>query len=81
LFKDGFVQTLTKHLAYDTQDYQPTITFVNSEYYGIFNIRERFDEKYFERVYNINEDDIEILESQGIADPGDDVFLIKCYLT
>lgn len=74
LFKDGFVQTLTKHLAYDTQDYQPTITFVNSEYYGIFNIRERFDEKYFERVYNINEDDIEILESQGIADPGDDVF-------
>lgn len=74
MFKDGFVQSLTKHLSYDTQEYQPIVAFVNSEYYGIFNIRERFDEKYFERVYNISEDDIEILESQGVADPGDAVF-------
>ncbi|RLZ06864.1 CotH kinase family protein [Faecalibacter macacae] len=71
LFKDAFVHKLNEHLNFDTQNYQPVSTFINGEYYGIFNLRERFDEKYFETIYNLNEEEIDYLENDGIVDLGD----------
>lgn len=70
MFRDGFIQTLVSHLNFETQRYQPSVVFLNSEYWGIYNIRERFDTKYFERVYGIDEDDLDYLEAYGLADEG-----------
>lgn len=74
MFRDAFAQTLSSHLNFNYQNYQPVSTFINGEYYGLFNIRERFDEKYFERVFDLEEDDIDFLENNGLVDLGDDVF-------
>lgn len=71
MFRDAFIQTLVRHLNFETQDYQPSVVFLNAEYWGIFNIRERFDTKYFERVYNVDEDDLDYLEANSIVDEGD----------
>lgn len=73
MYKDALIQTLTKHLNFETQEYSPSVVFVNSEYYGVFNLRERFDEKYFERVYNIKENEIDFLENEGFGDIGDPI--------
>lgn len=77
MFRDAFIQKLNEHLNFDTQKYQPVVTFVNGEYYGLMNLRERFDEKYFESVYNIKEKDLDFLENEGLADIGDDVQYLK----
>ncbi|MDR2223273.1 MAG: CotH kinase family protein [Flavobacteriaceae bacterium] len=77
MFRDAFIQKLNEHLNFETQKYQPIITFVNGEYYGLMNLRERYDEKYFERVYNIKEKDLDFLENQGLADIGDNVEYLK----
>ncbi len=73
LFRDAFIQQAAKHLNFETQEYQPVILFVNSEYSGIYNLRERYDEHYFDRVFGIDEDELDFIENDGIVDVGDDV--------
>ena len=64
-FLDAFIHSSVKHLHFDTQDYQPTVTFINGEYWGMLNLRERYDKYYFERVYGIPDDEIDYLELAG----------------
>lgn len=64
-FRDAFIQKAVAHLNFDTQAYQPTLTFINGEYWGLLNLRERYDKHYFARVYNVNENDLDFLEYNG----------------
>jgi hypothetical protein len=64
-FRDAFIQQMVSHLNHDTQSYQPSVLFVNGEYWGLLNIRERYDKHYFKRVYNIGEDELDFLEYNG----------------
>jgi hypothetical protein len=71
LFRDAFTQDLVKTLKLDTKAYQPSIVFVNGEYWGILNLRERYDDKYFKRVYGIDEIDLDYLKDDLTPDTGD----------
>lgn len=64
-FRDGFIQRSVSHLHMSYQPSRPVVTFINGEYWGILNIRERYDDKYFERVYGIDGDDLDFLEYDG----------------
>ncbi|WP_314242288.1 CotH kinase family protein [Empedobacter tilapiae] len=68
LFRDAFVQKLNEHLNFDTQNYQPVVSFINGEFYGIYNLRERYDEKYLEEIYGIKEKDIDYIEQTTIVE-------------
>lgn len=65
MFRDAFMQSLLQHSYIDIQDYRPSIVFINGEYWGIHNIRERFDENYLANKYHLNVDSITILELSG----------------
>jgi hypothetical protein len=65
MFRDAFMQSLMKNTHLDIQDYRPSIVFINGEYWGIHNIRERFDENYLVNKYHIPADSITILELAG----------------
>ena len=66
MFNDALMQSLAEPLGtVDTQAYRPSIVFINGQYYGIHNIRERFDEYYFETHYDIDQKDLVILEQNG----------------
>ncbi|OFY84480.1 MAG: hypothetical protein A3F72_13815 [Bacteroidetes bacterium RIFCSPLOWO2_12_FULL_35_15] len=65
MFRDGFMQSLMKNSSIDIQDYRPSIVFINAEYWGIHNIRERFDENYLANKYNLSPDSVIILEMSG----------------
>jgi len=43
----------------DSQAYRPVILFLNGEYWGIHNIRERYDRHYLDRVYGIEPGNID----------------------
>lgn len=70
-FRDAFIQKMVSHLRFDTQDYTPVITYVNGEYWGLLNLRERYDEHYIERKYGIHESELELLEGNASAKIGD----------
>lgn len=70
--RDFLVQDLVSHLG-PTQAYRPALMFINGEYWGIFDMRERFDKWYFESHYGIDKDSIEILEGNKVPKEGDNV--------
>ncbi len=70
MFRDALMQDLVKHLPFSVQAYQPVIHFINGEYWGIINIRERFDEDYIASHFNMDPDDVSILGAWGSVDEG-----------
>lgn len=65
MFRDAFMQSLMKNSNLDIQEYRPSVVFINGEYWGIHNIRERFDENYLVNKYHLPVDSISILEFSG----------------
>jgi len=74
MLRDGLMHRATRKMNFDIQEYQPVILFINGEYWGIYNLRERYDKKYFERKHGIEEEDLDFIKSGEIKE-GDDVDL------
>ncbi|HUH73058.1 MAG TPA: CotH kinase family protein [Chitinophagales bacterium] len=70
-FKDAFIQRLMKFNNVDYQEYTPYNIYINGEYWGLLNARERIDIKYFQRKYGFNESDIDFLENNKRVIEGD----------
>ncbi len=73
MFRDAAIQEIMKHLNLDTQGYLPVIVFMNGEFWGIHNIRERYDKYYLEKEYEVDPDNIDLLTSDSEIKGGDDV--------
>lgn len=59
---DAYIQRLDRILIPDVMAYAPVMTFINGEFWGTFNARDRMDPKYFEGKYGIAEEDFALLE-------------------
>ncbi|MBE7065974.1 MAG: hypothetical protein E7385_00300 [Ruminococcaceae bacterium] len=59
LLRDGLASIIEDKAAdrVDGMAYRPVVVFLNGEYYGILNMRERQDEHYIENVYGITDTD------------------------
>ena len=66
LFRDPLIQTICAELRAENEDYQPVVAFINGEYRGLLDLREKkYDNNYFERVYGI--DEVDVLEDDGTS--------------
>lgn len=65
--RDAFAHTLAEryNLDMDYRRYEPTIVFVNGEYWGLYEIRERVDNDYFEYYYGKKKSKVENLRYWG----------------
>ncbi len=61
--RDAYIQRLCSTLNVPTMAYRPSMLFVNGEFWGVYNMRERYDAKYFEEHYGIPEQDFVMLEA------------------
>jgi hypothetical protein len=72
MFRDALMQTLAKEqFDIDYLAYQPTIFFLNGEYWGIQNMREKIDGDYIQTNYGIKKDNLDLLEMGGNPIEGD----------
>ncbi len=71
MFRDALNHQLVKDLKMETESFQPMVVFMNGEYWGLLNMREKYDDNYFKQVYNI--DNVDLLENQGAIQEGDAV--------
>ncbi|MEZ5195984.1 MAG: CotH kinase family protein [Bacteroidales bacterium] len=63
MFRDGMVHTIVQDkLNIDYQAYQPTVLYINGEYFGIFNLREKLNEDYLKNNHSINKDSIDLIK-------------------
>ncbi|MCC5927292.1 MAG: CotH kinase family protein [Bacteroidetes bacterium] len=73
MFRDAAIQAMVSHLNIETQAYRPTVHYLNGEFWGIINIRERYDRHYLERIYGVDPDNLDILTFRSVVKEGDNV--------
>lgn len=64
MFRDAFMQALpVGQMDIDYMEYQPAILYLNGQYMGIQNLREKIDADFFESNYNLDRDDLDLIET------------------
>ncbi len=62
-FRDALCHTIVvNQMDIDCQAYQPAATYLNGEFWGIYNIREKLSTNYFAYHHNVDPDNIDLLE-------------------
>jgi len=69
--RDAVMQTLVKDLDIDYLEYRPATSFINGEYWGIYNIREKINEHYIANRHGVDPDNIDLLENNMTVIQGD----------
>ncbi len=77
LFRDALIQKVFHNQRFETQAYRPSVLFINGEYWGIHNIRERYDKHYLKRVYKVDHDYIDLLTYNSVIQEGYDTHYIE----
>ena len=52
------ISNLTKDLDYGTMDYEVCLVFLNGEYWGIYNLTEKYDENFLEYTYHVKKNNV-----------------------
>lgn len=61
-FRDALMQDLADGLDVDSQATRACVVFINGEFWGVYNLRERYDDHYFANVYGVDTADVTVLE-------------------
>ncbi len=71
-FRDGFVTNLMEEQNIDYQEFQPVITYLNGQYWGIYNLREKVSEHFVaSNNPGVDPDNIDRLEYRNKVMNGD----------
>ncbi|MCD6597030.1 MAG: CotH kinase family protein, partial [Bacteroidales bacterium] len=71
MIRDAALTGLMKGSGLDFQAYNPTVTYINGEYWGIYNLRERISEHFLASKHNIESETIDLLENNCQVINGD----------
>lgn len=66
--RDAYVHTVSQkaHLNLDERTWSPAILYVNGQYWGVYDVREKVDDKDFTKYYyNTKGDSIQMLKTWG----------------
>ena len=61
--RDSYMQRVSRAMYADTMAYAPVLVFVNGDFWGVYNARERYSGDYVESHYGIDKDNVALIES------------------
>ena len=65
MLRDAYCNRIVASKGIDQQAYRPAVVYINGEYWGILNIREKVNEEFIAANHGTDEDIIDILERDG----------------
>ena len=72
--KDAFLhEVLDGQMDIDKQDYLHVVVYINGDYWGLYNLREKTDAEYIETHYGYSEDEIDLIQNNNVAIEGSNV--------
>lgn len=71
MMRDGLLTGIVRDTDLDLQAYRPVVVYLNGEYWGIHNMREKINEHFIASHHNIPSNNIDLLEFNGIPIVGD----------
>lgn len=74
-YRDGLFHQVSLHneLDIDELGFRPSVVFINGEYWGILNIRERIDEDHLAINYGADRGDLLLMEEENFSIQGDSI--------
>lgn len=70
--RDAMMNTLViGQMDVDYQAYQPAVVYINGNFWGLYNIREKMNQFYPESNYGIDADSVDLMAGMGITEHGD----------
>ncbi len=63
--RDGFMTTLARRMGLDAQAHRPAVLYINGEYWGLYNIREKISEHFIAGNHGVPIEHIDLLEANG----------------
>jgi len=60
--RDAFIGKLGRELGLGVQAYRPARVYINGQYWGILNIREKLTARYLEQHYGVDKDSLDLME-------------------
>lgn len=70
--RDVFNQKLVEDRAIGIQRGEPCAVFINSEYWGLYNLQEAIDSEYIQTYYGVDEDDLILLKNAKVVTGNED---------
>lgn len=61
-FRDGMMTDLVKDMNTDIQGFQPVVLYLNGQYWGHINLREKINEDYIESNHDVDAKKLDLLE-------------------
>ncbi len=74
MFRDGMMQSLLKATDLDLVAYRPAVVFLNGQYWGILNIREKISEHYLAANRQVDPQNLDLLENDAQVIHGDAIY-------
>ena len=68
MLRDGFITSIADDLDIDHQQYRPAILYINGDFWGIQNIREKENQHFISSHHSISPEHIDLLDIEGIYD-------------
>lgn len=78
-FKDVLSAYLARNLGLDFMGYQPANLYINGEYWGVYNLREKVNEHYIAGNYNVDPDSVNIIMGRWVRQQGSSEDYMKMY--
>ena len=63
--KDIMLTSLMRGSEMDFQEYNPVATYINGEYWGMYNMREKINEHMLASKHNLDADEITVLTNNA----------------
>ena len=76
--QDAVMSRLSEGTNIDRMGYQACIVYLNGAYWGLYGIREKFDEHYIESNHGVDKDAVQLLNREG-ALVGDDSHFLESH--
>jgi hypothetical protein len=71
LMRDAMMQRLLDGTTLDTQACRPAVVYLNGEYWGIYNLREKINEDYVLANHGFAQGEVDVIEAYGTVMAGD----------
>jgi CotH kinase protein/Lamin Tail Domain/Fn3 associated/FlgD Ig-like domain len=77
MMRDGLMTSALENSGLDRQAYRPSKVYINGQYWGIHNIREKINEHFIANHHNVQTDQIDLLEDNAVVVQGDNVHYLN----
>lgn len=79
MFRDGLMTGLTKGCGLDYMAFRPSILFLNGQYWGILNLREKINEHFLASNHGVDPEKVVLLENNASPIIGSETEYLNLY--